>query len=113
MNGAITNFSANPTRRIDLVIGVDYGDDLNKAKQLLLDLIAQDERILKDPEPQVLVSNLGESSVDFVVRPWVNVGDLWAVRCSLLKQIKETFDAEGVSIPFPQCDMHIIGQKIS
>ena len=113
MNGAITNFSANSTRRIDLAIGVGYGDDLNKARQIILDLIAADERILKDPEPQVLVSNLGESSVDFVVRPWVNSADFWLTRCDLIKKIKETFDAEGISIPFPQRDVHMIQEKSS
>ena len=113
MSGPITNFSANPTRRIDLTIGVGYGDDLNKAQQLLLDLITGDERILKEPEPQVLVSNLGESSVDFVVRPWVNSSEFWSVKCELTKKIKETFDAEGINIPFPQRDVHVIQEKAS
>ncbi|MGK0456159.1 MAG: small conductance mechanosensitive channel [Zhongshania aliphaticivorans] len=113
MNGAITNFSANPTRRIDLTIGVGYGDDLNKAQKIILDLIKADERILEDPEPQVLVTNLGESSVDFSVRPWVNSADFWSVKCDLTKNIKETFDAEEISIPFPQRDVHLIQEKIS
>ena len=113
MSGAITNFSANPTRRIDLMIGVGYGDDLNKARQIILDLIKEDERILKEPEPQVLVSNLGESSVDFVVRPWVNSPDFWSVKCDLTKKVKEAFDAKGISIPFPQRDVHMIQEKTS
>ena len=113
MSGPITNFSANPTRRIDMTIGVSYGDDLNKAQKLLLDLIAGDERILKEPEPQVLVSNLGESSVDFVVRPWVNSSDFWIVKCELTKKIKETFDAEGINIPFPQRDVHLFHENAS
>jgi small conductance mechanosensitive channel len=113
MSGAITNFSANPTRRIDMLVGVSYGDDLNKAQQIILDLIKADQRILAEPEPQVLVSNLGESSVDFVVRPWVNSPDFWSTKCDLTKKIKEKFDEEGINIPFPQRDVHIINEKIS
>ncbi len=113
MSGAITNFSANPTRRIDMLIGVGYGDDLNKARQIILDLIKADERILQEPEPQVLVSNLGESSVDFVVRPWVNSPDFWATKCDLTQKIKEKFDEEGINIPFPQRDVHLIQEKVS
>lgn len=108
MSGAITNFSANPTRRIDMLVGVGYGDNLNKARQIILDLIKEDKRILEEPEPQVQVSNLGESSVDFVVRPWVNSSDFWAVKYDLTKSIKETFDEEGINIPFPQRDVHVI-----
>lgn len=111
MSGVITNFSANSTRRIDMLIGVSYGDDLNKAQQIILDLIKADERILAEPEPQVMVSNLGESSVDFVVRPWVNSSDFWSTKCDLTKKIKEAFDAEGISIPFPH--MHLIQEKSS
>ena len=113
MSGAITNYSANATRRINLTVGVSYSDDLNKTRRILLDLIVEDERILKDPEPQVLVSNLGESSVDFVVRAWVNSPDFWLAKCDLTKRIKESFDAEGISIPFPQRDIHIIEGKAS
>ena len=113
MNGAITNFTANSTRRIDLTIGVGYGDDLNKARQIILDLIKENELILADPEPQVLVSSLGESSVDFVVRPWVNTPDFFNVRCHLTKQIKEAFETEGISIPFPQRDIHMIYENAS
>ena len=113
LNGPITNFSANPTRRIDLTIGVSYGDDLNKAKQIIVDLIEADERILKEPAPQVMVANLGESSVDFVVRPWVNSSDFWSTKCDLTQKIKETFDKEGINIPFPQRDVHLIQEKTS
>lgn len=113
MNGAITNFSAHATRRIDLTIGVSYKENLNQVRQILEDLINKDERILKDPEPQVMVSNLNESSVDFVVRPWVNSTDFWTVRCDLIRKIKEAFDAAGVSIPFPQRDIRIIQEKAS
>ena len=113
MRGAITNSSENPTRRIDMLIGVGYGDDLNKAQQIITDIIKADERILAEPEPQVMVSNLGESSVDFVVRPWVNSPDFWSTKCDLTKKIKEKFDEEGINIPFPQRDVHLIQEKTS
>jgi small conductance mechanosensitive channel len=113
MGSSITNFSAHPTRRVDMTIGVSYGDDLNKAKQILEDLIAADERILKEPAPQVAVANLGDSSVDFVVRPWVNAADYWTVKFDFTKAVKEKFDAEGVSIPFPQRDIHVFQESAS
>jgi small conductance mechanosensitive channel len=113
MGGSITNVSAHPTRRVDMVVGVSYGDDLNKAKQIMEDLLAADERVLKDPAPTVAVSNLGDSSVDFVVRPWVNSADYWAVKFDFTQAVKEKFDAEGVSIPFPQRDVHIFQESLS
>jgi small conductance mechanosensitive channel len=113
MGSSITNFSAHPTRRVDMTVGVGYGDDLNKAKQIMEDLIAADERILKEPAPQVAVANLGDSSVDFVVRPWVNAADYWAVKFDFTKAVKEKFDAEGVSIPFPQRDIHVFQESAS
>jgi small conductance mechanosensitive channel len=108
MGGSITNISAHPTRRVDMTVGVSYGDDLNQAKQIMLDLLAADERVLKDPAPQVAVANLGDSSVDFVVRPWVNAADYWAVKFDFTQAVKEKFDAAGVSIPFPQRDVHML-----
>ena len=108
MSGSITNFSAHPTRRIDMMVGVGYGDDLNKVKQLMLDLLEADERVLKDPVPQIEVSNLGDSSVDFVVRPWVNAADYWGVKFDFTKAVKEKFDAEGISIPYPQQQVHML-----
>lgn len=111
MSGAIANFSANSTRRIDLTIGIGYGDDLNKAKQIMIDLIKADERILEEPEPQVMVANLGESSVDFAVRPWVKSADFWITKCDLTQKIKERFDKEGINIPFPQRDVHLFQEK--
>ena len=113
MGGSITNMSAHPTRRVDMVVGVGYGDDLNKAKQIMEDLLAADERVLKDPAPTVAVSNLGDSSVDFVVRPWVNSADYWAVKFDFTQAVKEKFDAEGVSIPFPQRDVHLFQESAS
>ncbi|WP_269526667.1 mechanosensitive ion channel family protein [Coraliomargarita parva] len=113
MGGSITNFSAHPTRRCDMVVGVSYGDDLKKAKQIILDILEADERVLKEPAVQVAVSNLGDSSVDFVVRPWVNAADYWAVKFDFTQKVKETFDAEGISIPFPQRDVHLFQEAVS
>jgi len=89
------------------MIGVSYQDDLKKARDILERLIGEDTRILKDPAPQVAVSELADSSVNFVVRPWVKTTDYWAVRFDLTEKIKVTFDAEGISIPFPQQDVHL------
>ncbi len=105
--GIITNFSARETRRIDLVIGIGYDDNIGTAKQLIQDIISQESRILSDPEPTIMVLELGESSIDIAVRPWVNSGDYWVVRADLLQTIKEKFDAEGLSIPYPQRDLHL------
>lgn len=105
--GLITNFSARETRRIDMVFGVGYGDDLKRAREIIAEILAADERILQDPAPVVAVSELGASSVDFVVRPWVKSGDYWAVRWDLTEKIKLAFDAGGISIPFPQRDVHL------
>ncbi len=105
--GNIVNVSANPTRRVDLVIGIGYGDDIKKAKDIIEKIFAQDERILKDPAPVVAVGELADSSVNFNVRPWVNKDDYWAVYSDLLEKIKLEFDAQGVSIPFPQQDVHM------
>lgn len=105
--GNITNYSAKDTRRIDLVIGVSYQDDLAKVKQTLQGILAADERVRKDPEPTIGVLALGESSIDFAVRPWVNSADYWPTMFDLNQKIKETFDAEGISIPFPQRDVHL------
>lgn len=104
----ITNFSAKDTRRVDLVIGVSYSDDLAKVKAVLGDILEADDRILKEPAPTVGVVELAESSIDFAVRPWVNAADFWPVYFDLLQTIKERFDAEGISIPFPQRDIHVI-----
>jgi small conductance mechanosensitive channel len=107
VGGSITNYSAHETRRIDLVFGCGYGDDLKKAKAILERLVTEDSRILKDPAPVVAVGELGESSVNFVVRPWVATADYWNVLFDLTEKVKVTFDAEGISIPFPQRDIHM------
>ncbi len=111
LNGTITNLTANDTRRIDLVMGIGYGDDIPKAMKLMEDIVVAHELVLKDPAPQVAVAELGESSVDFVVRPWVKTGDYWAVRFELIQRIKMAFDENGISIPFPQRDVHIIQES--
>lgn len=108
--GVITNVTANDTRRVDMVFGIGYGDDILKAKKILTDIVAADERILTDPAPVIAVSELADSSVNFVVRPWVKTGDYWKVYWELIEKVKMTFDAEGVSIPFPQRDVHIYNE---
>ncbi|MCG3865780.1 MULTISPECIES: small-conductance mechanosensitive channel MscS [unclassified Photobacterium] len=103
----ITNYSRNATRRIDLVIGVSYSADLQKTKEVLKRVVTADERVLKDPEPTIGVVALADSSVNFVVRPWVNTPDYWAVYFDLNQAIKEELDKEGIEIPFPQMDVHL------
>ncbi|MEL7526474.1 MAG: mechanosensitive ion channel domain-containing protein [Pseudomonadota bacterium] len=97
----VTNFSAHDTRRLDLTFGIDYGDDADKAIQIILDVANADERVHKDPEPWVRVTNLGDSSVDLGVRLWCEAGDYWELKFHMLKAVKEAFDAGGVSIPYP------------
>lgn len=106
-SGNITNFSAMETRRVDMVVGISYGSDLRKAKQILTEMMAADARILKDPAPQVAVAELADSSVNFVVRPWVKSADFWAVKFDLTEAIKLRFDEENIGIPFPQMDVHL------
>jgi len=105
--GVITNYSARDTRRVDMVFGIGYDDDLRKAKQLLKDIVAADERILKDPAPAVALSDLGDSCVNFKVRPWVKSADYWDVLSDITEKVKLTFDEEGISIPYPQTDVHL------
>lgn len=103
----ITNYSANPTRRVDMVFGIGYGDDIKMARDVLQGLVDADDRILKDPAPTIAVSELADSSVNFIVRPWVKSGDYWAVLFDMTEAVKLAFDAKGISIPFPQTDVHI------
>jgi small conductance mechanosensitive channel len=107
MDSIITNYSAKDTRRVDMVVGVSYSDDLDKVHATLKELVEADERILKDPECTIAVSELADSSVNFVLRPWVNAADYWGVKFDLTEAIKKRFDQEGISIPFPQQDVHI------
>ena len=103
----IVNWTVKGTRRVDMVFGIGYGDDIDRARSLMTDIMAQDSRILKDPAPQISVSELADSSVNFVVRPWVKVEDYWGVYFDLTEKIKKAFDADGISIPFPQRDVHV------
>ena len=103
----ITNLTANATRRVDLVFGIGYGDDIKKAKEVLERILGSDDRILKDPAPVVAVSELADSSVNFVVRPWVKTADYWAVYWDTHEKVKMAFDEAGISIPFPQQDVHM------
>jgi len=107
MGGTITNYSTNDTRRVDLVMGIGYGDDIDKAKKVLEEVVAADARVLQDPAPTIAVVELADSSVNFVVRPWVNKADYWGAYFGLTEAVKKRFDAEGISIPFPQSDVHM------
>ncbi|KUP93330.1 mechanosensitive ion channel family protein [Tritonibacter horizontis] len=97
----ITNFSAHDTRRLDLTYGIDYGDDMEKAKAVILRLAEADSRVLPNPEPWVRVTNLGDSSVDITTRLWCKASDYWELKWAMIQGVKEAFDAEGISIPYP------------
>ncbi|MEZ6197970.1 MAG: mechanosensitive ion channel [Planctomycetota bacterium] len=105
--GTITNVTGSDTRRVDMKFGIGYGDDIDRAKKVLIEILEKDERILKDPAPQVEVVELADSSVNFVVRPWVKTADYWGVYFGITAEVKRRLDAEGISIPFPQRDVHI------
>lgn len=106
-NGSITNYSAEDTRRVDLVIGVGYDDDLKKAHDVIMDVLQNHDKVLQDPAPAVWVSNLGDSSVDFNVRPWVATADYWSVYSDVLHRSKLALDEAGISIPYPQSDVYM------
>jgi small conductance mechanosensitive channel len=103
----IINYSRKENRRVDMVFGVSYSDDLDKVRRIIVDVLSAEKRILPDPETVIAVSELGESSIDFVVRPWVKTADYWAVKFALTEAIKKRFDQENISIPFPQRDVHV------
>ena len=105
--GSLTNFSAQPQRRVDWTFGIAYGDDLDTAYAVLRRLIDEDERILKDPEPFMALSALADSSVNIVVRVWVNAADFWPVHFRMNEEVYRNFEKEGLSIPFPQRDVHV------
>lgn len=107
LEGNIVNYSAKPTRRVDLVVGCGYDDDLRAVKQFLEQAVRQDERVLAEPEPVVAVSELGSSSVNFIVRPWVRTSDYWSVLWDLTERIKLGFDEHGFSFPFPSRDIYL------
>lgn len=102
----IINYSARGTRRIDMVFSIGYSDDIRKARDVIAAIIKTDERVLTDPEPLIAVGELGASSVNFFVRPWVRTDDYWDVKFALTEKIKIAFDENGISIPFPQMDIH-------
>jgi len=107
----ITNVTAQQTRRIDLMFGIAYEDDIEKAERVLQEIVAANEAVLSEPEPQIKLHELGDSSVNFIVRPWVRTTDYWETYWDITKAVKLRFDEEGLSIPYPQRDVHIIEQK--
>ncbi|MTI20865.1 mechanosensitive ion channel [Fulvivirga sp. RKSG066] len=110
-NDSITNYSAEENRRVDMKFGIGYDDDLKKAKGILMEMLENDERVLKDPAPSVTVAELADSSVNFNVRPWVKLADYWSVYWDFQENVKLRFDEEGISIPFPQRDIHVFNEK--
>ena len=106
-NGSITNYSSKPTRRVDINVGIDYGDDIKQARKILLDLAAADERVFKDPAAVVYMTSLGDNSVNLSLRMWTKGADFWGVFFTVQEQMKEAFDREGISFPFPQRTIHI------
>ncbi len=105
--GTITNNSARDTRRIDMVFGIGYDDDIRKAKEIMQSILDTDERVLKEPKPLIAVAELADSSVNFNVRPWVKSGNYWGVKFDVTEKIKLAFDDAGISIPYPQMDVHL------
>lgn len=105
--GSMINYSTEPRRRVDFVFGIGYGDDVDKAKQVLQKLIGDDDRILKDPAPFIAVSELADSSVNLVVRVWAESSNYWGIYFDLHEKVYKTFDKEGLNIPFPQMDLHV------
>jgi small conductance mechanosensitive channel len=107
LGGNITNYSARPTRRVDMVFGISYDDDLRKAKQLLEEIIAADDRVLAEPAPVIALGELADSSVNFLVRPWAKSEDYWGLLWDTTETVKLKFDEAGISIPYPQMDVHV------
>jgi small conductance mechanosensitive channel len=105
--GNITNVTEKDTRRVDMVFGISYSDDIDKARSAINEVVTSNSKILKDPKPDILVSELGDSSVNFKVRPWVKTADYWGVYFDVHEQIKKKFDEQNISIPFPQRDVHM------
>ena len=111
MGDNITNYTVKGTRRVDFVFGIGYDDDIDKARKVIQDIINSDQRVLKDPEPMVVVSELADSSVNFIARAWTAAGDYWSFYFDTTEKVKKQFDAEGISIPFPQRDVHVYEHK--
>ena len=106
-SGNVVNYSAKPTRRVDLGVRISHGDDIDTAKAVMAQLLSEDERILAEPAPNIRVGALGESSIDLIVRPWVKSADYWDVYWDLTEKIKKRLDREGITIPFPQRGVHL------
>ena len=111
MGDNITNYTMKGTRRVDFVFGIGYEDDIDKARQVIGSIIDSDERVLKDPAPMIAVSELADSSVNFTARAWTTSGDYWSFYFDTIEKVKKQFDAEGISIPFPQRDVHLYEHK--
>ncbi|MFN2422659.1 MAG: mechanosensitive ion channel family protein [Cryomorphaceae bacterium] len=109
--GSLTNFSTEPQRRVDMVFGIGYDDDIDKAKEIFNRLIKEETRGLAEPAPMVVLGELADSSVNFNVRLWANAGDYWGIYFDFHEKVKKTFDKEGVGIPFPQMDVHMHNEK--
>jgi small conductance mechanosensitive channel len=107
LSGNLVNYSAEDKRRVDLVFGIGYDDDIDKAKQVIWDELNKNDKVLKDPQPVVALIELADSSVNFNVRPWCKTSDYWAVYSELTEALKKRFDAEGINIPYPQTDVHL------
>jgi small conductance mechanosensitive channel len=105
--GSVTNYSTEPQRRVDWTFGIGYGDDVDKAREVLMKFINEDSRILKDPEPFIAVAELGDSSVNLTTRAWVNSADYWGVFFDMNEKVYKTFAKEGLNIPYPQMDVHV------
>lgn len=110
-NGMITNFTLEDTRRVDLVFGISYGDNIDTAKSIIRAVVESDERVLKDPLPIINVAELGDSSVNLNCRVWAKTTDFWGVYNDTLENVKKAFDKGGISIPFPQRDVHLIKES--
>ena len=113
LSGTIVNYSAKEQRRVDMVFGCGYGDDLKKAKAMLEKIVADNPLVLDDPAATIGVLELGDNSVNFAVRPWVNTADYWDARCQIIQAVKQGFDEAGISIPFPQRDVHLISNAVA
>ena len=107
----IINYTANKKRMIDMRVGIAYSDDMGKAINIAMNVLSKNKHVIKDPTPTVAVAELGDSSVNLLVRPWVKTSDYWGAKWQINQQLKEAFDKEGISIPFPQRDVHLFQQK--
>lgn len=110
-NASLTNVSYYDTRRCDMTFGISYNDDIDKARAIIKRCLSEDERVLPEPEPRISIGSLGDNSVNFIVRPWTKTDDLWPVYWDMHEKIKKAFDAEDVTIPFPQRDVHIYKEE--